>query len=105
MQGAKMKTAAFPSIRVEPDLRRAAEENLIEGETLSSFVEDSIRSNIERRQVQAEFIARGLASRDSARKTGNYVAAAAVIKKLERRLALAKTGGTLKAGRKARSES
>lgn len=96
-----MKTAAFPSIRVEPDLRRAAEENLMEGETLSSFVEDSIRSNIERRQMQAQFIARGLASEASARESGNYVAATAVIKKLERRLALAKQGANSRAGRKA----
>jgi hypothetical protein len=66
-----MKTATFPSIRVEPELREAAENVLQEGETLSAFVEQSIREGIERRRLQSEFIARGIASRDEARRTGN----------------------------------
>ena len=32
-----MKTATFPSLRVEPELREAAESVLEEGETLSGF--------------------------------------------------------------------
>ncbi len=34
-----MKTASIPSLRVEPELRRAAEAVLHEGESLSSFLE------------------------------------------------------------------
>ncbi len=56
-----MKTATFPSLRVDPDLRQAAEVVLQDGESLSSFVEQSIRESVERRQAQREFIARGLA--------------------------------------------
>jgi predicted transcriptional regulator len=68
-----MKTASLPSLRVEPELRSAAESVLQEGETLSGFIEDSIRSNIERRQNQKIFIARGLLSREKAKETGEYL--------------------------------
>ena len=87
-----MKTATFPSLRVTPELRQAAEQILQEGETLSSFVEQSIRESIGRRQVQQEFIARGLSSRDDARQTGKYTSADAVIDRLEQMLATAKGG-------------
>ena len=85
-----MKTATFPAVRVNPELRQAAEEILQEGETLSSFVEQSIRENVERRRFQQAFIARGLRSRDEARQTGRYVSADAVIGRLEKMLASAK---------------
>lgn len=67
-----MKTSTIPSLRVAPELRAAAESVLEGGETLSSFVEHSLRVQIERRQSQREFIARGLASRDEAQRTGEY---------------------------------
>ena len=85
-----MKTATFPSLRVNPELRQAAEQILQEGESLSSFVEQSIRESIERRQLQREFIARGLRSGDEARRTGKYVSSGAVIGRLEKMLASAK---------------
>ncbi len=70
-----MKSSTFPSIRVEPDLRKAAENVLHEGETLSSFMEESLRAGILHRKAQQEFIERGLASRDEARQTGEYFSA------------------------------
>lgn len=87
-----MKTATFPSLRVTPELRQAAEQILQEGETLSSFVEQSIRESIGRRKIQQEFTARGLRSRDDARQTGKYASADAVIGRLEQMLATAKGG-------------
>ncbi|SMG09811.1 YlcI/YnfO family protein [Paraburkholderia susongensis] len=78
-----MKTSAFPSVRVEPELREAAENVLLEGETLSGFVEQSIRENIERRVSQRDFIARGIASRDEARRTGQYVSSAEMLSRLQ----------------------
>ena len=87
-----MKTATFPSLRVDPELREAAEQNLQEGETISAFVEQSIRESIDRRRHQREFIARGLASRDDAQRTGKYVSADAVLGRLEQMLAAAKAG-------------
>lgn len=89
-----MKTATIPSLRVDPELRHAAESVLQDGETLSGFVEQSLRANIERRRFQQEFIARGLASREEARLTGEYFPAEDVQRELEVMLtqAEAKTG-------------
>lgn len=78
-----MKTATIPSLRVDPELRHAAESVLQDGETLSGFVEQSLRSNIERRRFQQEFVARGLASRERARLTGEYYPAEDVQRELE----------------------
>jgi len=78
-----MKTATIPSLRVDPELRHAAESVLQDGETLSGFVEQSLRSNIERRRFQQEFVARGLASREQARLTGEYYPAEDVQRELE----------------------
>jgi len=85
-----MKTVSIPSLRVAPDLRRAAEDVLQEGETISSFVEQSLRANIARRQLQQEFIARGIASRDEAQRTGEYYPAEEVLHELDGMLARAK---------------
>lgn len=60
-----MKTTSIPSLRVAPAWRRAAEEVLGDGESLSSFVEQSIRESIERRQSQREFAAWPRANRQS----------------------------------------
>ncbi|MDB5806252.1 MAG: prevent-host-death protein [Betaproteobacteria bacterium] len=92
-----MKTATFPAVRVEPELREAAEDILQEGETLSSFVEQSIRDNIERRRVQGEFIRRGLASRDEARRTGKYISADTVLRGLDAKLKKARSKSKAKA--------
>lgn len=86
-----MKTTTIPSIRVEPDFRSALEAVLAEGETLSQFVEASVRASVERRRMQAEFIARGLRSRDQARRTADYVDADVVIDNLQRKLDAARS--------------
>jgi predicted transcriptional regulator len=67
-----MKTATLPSLRVEPKLRKDAEAVLRKGESLSSFMEQSLRDEVNRRRMNAEFIARGLAARDEAERTGVY---------------------------------
>ena len=85
-----MKTATIPSLRVEPELRRAAEELLNEGESLSNFVEQSLREGIERRRLHTEFIQRGLLSRDNAKASGRYVDSDTVIGRLDAMLKPAK---------------
>jgi predicted transcriptional regulator len=92
MQTTRMKSATIPSLRVEQDLRDAAESVLDDGETLSSFVEHSIRAQIEHRLAQREFIARGLASRKRAQRSGRYVSSAEVLRDLDKRLGDAKAG-------------
>jgi len=85
-----MKTATLPSLRVEPELRQAAEAVLQEGETLSGLIETAVRETVERRRTRAEFIARGLASRDEALRTGVYFSADSVHAELRTMLATAR---------------
>ena len=96
-----MKTAAIPPVRVSPELREAAESVLQSGETLSGFVEDSVRRNVEFRYAQKAFVERGLAAGAAAKKSGKYVSAAAVLGKLDRRLRKARKGRSGGAGTKA----
>jgi len=84
-----MKSATIPSLRVEPELRQAAESVLREGETLSGFMEESLRAGIQHRKIQKEFMARGLAAREEARQTGEYFAAEDVFNELSGMLARA----------------
>lgn len=67
-----MKSSTIPSLRVTPQFRHDAESVLHEGESLSAFVETSLREEIERRKTQKEFIARGLAVREAAKSSGQY---------------------------------
>ena len=85
-----MKTATLPSLRVDPQLRDAAQSVLQEGETLSGFIEASVRETIERRRTRAEFVARGLASRDAAQASGVYFDAGEVHAELGRMLTQAR---------------
>lgn len=89
-----MKTANLPSLRVDPELRQAAEAALHEGESLSSLMEQSLRGEVKRRRMQAEFIARGLAARDEAKCTGVYYTVQDVHGELRAMLAEAKARKT-----------
>ena len=81
-----MKTATRPSLRVEPQLRAAAESVLREGETLTSLIETAMRETIARRRTQDEFLARGLRAAQDAKQTGIYYTAEAVHDELAQRL-------------------
>lgn len=96
-----MKTATIPSVRVEPEFRAEVESVLAEGESLSEFVEASVRAGVERRRVQAEFVARGLRSRDEAKRTADYVDADVVVARLQHKLdaALARIAQTATAAK------
>ena len=92
-----MKTATIPSLRVEPELRAAAESVLKEGETLSAFVEESLRRRIDYRKTQAEFVARGLASLAEAERTGVYHSSEDMLGMLKAKLDAAKAARAAKA--------
>lgn len=81
-----MKSSVIPSVRVEPALRERVEQVLNDGESLSQFVEASVRDSVARRSAQAEFIKRGMASLDAARRDNIYLSADAVVRKLESKL-------------------
>jgi predicted transcriptional regulator len=81
-----MKTATMPSLRVDPELRRASESVLREGESLSGFMEQSLREAVNRRRSQTAFLARGMAAREEARRMGEYFAADDIHAELHARL-------------------
>lgn len=89
-----MKNATLPPLRVDSELRAAAKSVLQDGETLSGFVLEAVRLNIERREAQREFIKRGLQAREQSRKSGQYVSSDAMLKRLDDSLAAARAKKT-----------
>jgi Arc/MetJ-type ribon-helix-helix transcriptional regulator len=85
-----MKTATIPPIRVEPSFRIELESVLGQGESLSEFVETAIRSTVQKRKNQAEFIRRGMAAIEETKRTGDGIPAEVVIAKLEAKLSAAR---------------
>ena len=81
-----MKTATLPPVRVDNSLRTAVEGVLADGESLSSFIETSVRRAVEYRRVQAEFVARGQASLEDYRRTGVSYSAGQVADRLQAKL-------------------
>ena len=77
-----MKTAILPQVRVQPELRADLEGVLRKGETLSEFVEATVRSAVEYRRMQAEFLARGEAAWQEYRRTGTSHPAKQVVGEL-----------------------
>lgn len=86
-----MKNATLPPLRVDSALRAAAESVLQEGETLSGFVLEAVRLNIQRREVQREFINRGLLARETAKKSGQYVSSDEMLQRLDASLSKARS--------------
>jgi len=85
-----MKTATLPPIRVAPDFRLELEGVLEQGESLSQFVESAVRTTVAKRKNQAEFIRRGIAAIEVAKRDGSGIPAEVVIAKLEAKLAAAR---------------
>jgi hypothetical protein len=81
-----MKTSLLPPVRVSEELRAAAEGVLAEGETLSSFIQQSVIRAVEYRRVQADFHSRGQAALELYRRTGRSHAAADVVSALQTKL-------------------
>lgn len=82
-----MKTAVIPQIRVEPELRADLDSVLLPGETLTDFVEASVRNAVEFRRVQTDFAARCDASLAAFERSGISIPADAVLSKLEAKVA------------------
>lgn len=85
-----MKTATLPPIRVAPDFKLDLEGVLEQGESLSQFVENAVRTTVIRRKTQAEFIKRGMAAIEATKKGGGGIPAEVVIAKLQAKLSAAR---------------
>ena len=81
-----MKSAVIPQIRVEPELRTQLESVLRQGETLTDFVEASVRNAIAFRRVQTSFHARAQAASEAYHQTGASVPVETILKKLQSKL-------------------
>jgi hypothetical protein len=81
-----MKTAVIPQIRVEPELRAELESVLRQGETLTEFVETTVRSAIAFRRVQTAFHVRAQAASEAYHPTGVSVPVEPVLERLQSRL-------------------
>ena len=82
-----MKTAVIPQVRVDPELRADLDSVLLPGETLTDFVEASVRNAVEFRRVQTDFATRCNASLAQYERTGISVPAYVVLSKLEAKVA------------------
>lgn len=82
-----MKTAVIPQVRVEPELRADLDSVLLPGETLTEFVEASVRRAVEYRRVQTDFAARCAASLAAYERTGTSIPSDAVLSRLEAKVA------------------
>lgn len=81
-----MKTAILPQVRVEPQLRADLEAVLREGETLSDFLETTVRKAVDYRRMQAEFGDRADAAWARFQQTGAAVPAEEVVSEMRTRL-------------------
>ena len=82
-----MKTAVIPQIRVEPELRADLDSVLLPGETLTEFVEESVRRAVEFRRVQTDFAARCDAPLATHERIGVSIPSDVVLSKLEAKVA------------------
>jgi predicted transcriptional regulator len=87
---APVKTTTIPPLRVSPTLRRQVEAVLTEGETLSSFMLEALQKSVAQRRDQQAFVARGMASAESARRSGSYVGSELVLRRLSAKQAATK---------------
>jgi hypothetical protein len=82
----RMKTAILPQVRVEPQLRADLEAVLREGETLSGFLEATVRQAVGYRRMQAEFAARAEVAWTRFQQTGVGVPAEEIVAQMRERL-------------------
>lgn len=94
-----MKTSTLPALRVDAELRSAAESVLAPNETLSAFMTEAVRRAVYERRAQAVFIARGLAAEREAEESGVWYSAEEVLAGIDEIIA------TAQARRAARGEA
>ena len=78
-----MKTSTLPPVRVDEEFRAAAESVLHEGESLTSFIEATVRRAVEHRFIQAAFETRARESLEHYKLTGISSSIGEVFDRLE----------------------
>ena len=95
----RMRSATFPPIRVEPEVRAEVEAVLREGESLTQFIEEAVVSAAAWRRVQAEFVNRGEAAIERWKREGGGRTVDEVMAGLQGRLDDAKRRSARRAGK------
>lgn len=85
-----MRSATFPPIRVEPEVRAEVESVLREGESLTQFIEEAVVAAAAWRRAQTEFVNRGEAAIARWKKSGRGHTVDDVMTDLQTRLDEAK---------------
>ncbi len=80
------RSATFPPLRVEPEIRAEVEAVLREGESLTQFIEEAVVSAAAWRRVQSEFVTRGEAAIERWKREGGGHAVEDVMAGLQKRL-------------------
>ena len=94
-----MRSASFPPIRVEPEVRAEVEAVLREGEWLTQFIEEAVVAAAAWRRVQSEFVIRGEAAIERWKQEGGGYAVDQVMAELQARLDEARRRAAQRAGR------
>ena len=94
-----MRSATFPPIRVEPEVRAEVEAVLREGETLTQFIEEAVVAAAAWRRAQAEFVKRGEGAIERWKREGGGRPADEVMTDLQSRLDSAKREVARRPGR------
>ena len=81
-----MKSSVIPEIRVEPALRAELESVLHPGETLTDFVEATVRNTIAFRRIQTDFHERAQAASQEYHRKGDSVPIESVLERLQSKL-------------------
>lgn len=85
-----MRSATFPPIRVEPQVRAEVEAVLREGESLTQFIEEAVVAAAAWRRSQVEFVTRGQAAIDRWKSEGGGQPVDQVMTRLQEKLDAAK---------------
>lgn len=94
-----MRSATFPPIRVEPEVRAEVEAVLREGESLTQFIEEAVVAAAAWRRVQSEFVNRGEAAIERWKREGGGRTVDDVVAGLQGRIDDAKRRAAKRAGR------
>ena len=94
-----MRSATFPPIRVEPEVRAEVEAVLREGESLTQFIEEAVVAAAARRRAQAGFVLRGEAAIARWKREGGGHTVDEVLAAMQGRLDDAKRRAAKRSGR------
>lgn len=77
-----MKTATLPAVRVAPEVRELVESVLHEGESLSTFIEETVKQQAQWRKEDEVFYARAAKASQNLRDGGKFYTAEESIARL-----------------------